>query len=153
MSIWVSSHRDDVGNAFIGAIGNPKTYGKGYNVTGDEIMTWEEYFLTVARVMGVNDIDFVRIPTDLLFKMAPKSTEWCNINFKYNNLFDNSLAKSDLGYEYTISWQDGVERMVDYHDSYGGIDGSTPNAFYDLVVNKYRKMAELLGREVAALEE
>ena len=153
LSIWVSSHRDDVGNAFIGAIGNPKTYGKGYNITGDEIMTWEEYFLTVARVMGVSDIDFVRIPTDLLVKLAPKATEWCRINFKYNNIFDNSLAKSDLSYKYAISWEEGVKRMVTYHDSYGGIDGSAANVFYDLVVAKYRKMAELLARELAAIEE
>jgi nucleoside-diphosphate-sugar epimerase len=38
-SFWTSSHRDDVGPVFAEAAGNPQTYGKAYNVTGDEWLT------------------------------------------------------------------------------------------------------------------
>ena len=141
-SLWVASHRDDVGPAFAAAAGNPKTYGKSYNVTGDEVMTWERYYTVVGEVMGALPLDLVRIPTDLLGRMAPKAAEWCVENFHYNNLFDNSAAKADLDYRYTITWEEGVRRMVAWHDARGEIDNSPDHPLYDQIVSAWRALVE-----------
>jgi nucleoside-diphosphate-sugar epimerase len=146
-SLWVASHRDDVGPAFAVAAGNPKTYGKGYNVTGDEVMTWERYYTAVREVMGAPPLDLVPIPTDLLGRMAPKAAEWCVENFHYNNLFDNSAAKADLDYRYTINWEEGVRRMVAWHDARGAIDNSPDHPLYDQIVSAWRRHSEELVRE------
>lgn len=148
-SFWVSSHRDDVGRTFAEAAGNTLTYGKAYHVTGDETMTWEEYFQTVGRVMIAPPINFVHIPADLLGRIAPKSAEWCMLNFKFNNIFDNSAAKKDLKYRYTITWEEGVHRMVRYHDEQGEIDQSPEYPFYDRIIAEYEnnksKLVEMLS--------
>jgi nucleoside-diphosphate-sugar epimerase len=151
-SLWVASHRDDVGPAFAVAAGNPETYGKSYNVTGDEVMTWERYYTVVGEVMGAPPLDLVPIPTDLLGRMAPKAAEWCVENFHYNNLFDNSAAKADLGYRYTIAWEEGVRRMVAWHDARGAIDSSPDFHLYDEIVSAWRRHSEELVREFAGLD-
>jgi len=152
-SFWVSCHRDDTARAFAGAAGNEKSYGKTYNAAGEEYITWEAYFKTVANVMGVKNIDFVHIPTDLLVKIAPTSAEWCGINFKYNNIFDNTSAKRDLGFKYTVTWEEGVKKMVDYHETRGDIEKAKDNVFYDLIVEKFRNMEDELVYELSKFDK
>jgi nucleoside-diphosphate-sugar epimerase len=151
-SFWVATHRDDVGAAFAGAVGNAQALGKAYNVTGEEWMTWEQYYGTVAEVMGAPALDLVCIPTDVLARMAPRSSEWCVVNFHFNNIFDNSSAMADLGYRYTIPWAEGVRRLVAWHDERGLIDGSPGDPLYDRIVSAWRRVGERAERELAGAD-
>ena len=101
--VWVATYRDDTARAFVGAAGNPKTYGEAYNLSADEWMTHNHIWRTIARVMEAPPPVFVYIPTTLLGQIAPEKAEWCVENFRYNNIFDNSKAKRDLGYRYTVN--------------------------------------------------
>jgi len=151
-SLWVACHRDDVAPAFVTAIGNSKTFGRGYNVTGEEWMTWETYYQTVARVMDAPPIKLIYIPTDLLGRIAPKSAEWCVVNFHYNNIFDNTAAKTDLGFSYIISWEEGVRRMIAWHDEKGDIDNSPDYPFYDQIVTAWQRLGETIVNELAVMD-
>lgn len=139
-SLWVIWHRDDVARAFVAALDNPAAAGRSYHVTGEQWLTWEIYYQTAARVLGVQ-ADFARIPTELLVRMAPAAAEWCGINFCFNNLFDNAAAKADLGFCYTITWEEGVRRMVAYHDAQGAIDACPPEPLYDRIVEVWGKLS------------
>jgi nucleoside-diphosphate-sugar epimerase len=141
-SFYVAAHRDDVGPAFVGAVGNPHAFGKAYHVTGKEWMTWEQMYGTVAEVMGAPPPDLVHIPTDLLGRMAPTSAERCVVNWRFNKIFDNAAAKADLGFRYTISWAEGVRRMVAWHDARGEIDDSPDHPLYDRIVFVWRNLGE-----------
>ena len=151
-SFWTSSHREDVGAAFVEAIGNTKAYGKAYNVSGDEWLTWEDYYRTAGRVMDAPPLQLVPIPADLLRRMAPRSAEWCALNFKFNNIFDNSAAKTDLGYRYTITWEEGVRRMLAYHQTRGSIEASQPEPLYDHIVEAWERFSQSLVEELAPLD-
>ena len=150
-SFWGSAHRDDVAPAFVAAIGNVEVYGKDFHVTAEECLTWEQHFQTVADVMGAPPIQFVHIPTDCLGRMAPKAAEWSVVNFHYNNIFDNTAAIQDLGYRYTISWREGVERMVAYHDSRGGIDSCPDDRLYNALVDVWLKLGDAAVEEMRSL--
>lgn len=63
-SLWVIWHRDDVARAFVAALDNPAAAGRSYHVTGEQWLTWEIYYQTAARVLGVQ-ADFARIPPEL----------------------------------------------------------------------------------------
>lgn len=151
-SLWVATHRDDVGPAFAGAAGNPEAFGRAYHVTGEEWMTWEQYFRTVAEVMGAPALDLVCIPSNLLGRMAPKSAEWCVVNFHFNNIFDNAAAMADLGYRYTIPWAEGVRRLVAWHDERGLIDHSPDDPLYDRIVSAWRRLSDQAVAELAGAD-
>jgi nucleoside-diphosphate-sugar epimerase len=148
-SFWTSSHRDDVAAAFINAAGNPRTYNRAYNVTGDEWITWQAYYDTARQVMSAQPIQFVPIPAGLLARITHGAANWCAWNFQHNNIFDNTAAKTDLGYRYTISWAEGVRRMVAYHDARGAIDASPIDPVYEQVLKIFTAHAQQMEQEMA----
>lgn len=136
-SIWVASYRDDTAGAFVGAAGNSKAFGHVYNVTGDEWMTHNQMWRTIARVMDAPEPDFVYIPSLLLAKLAPVEAEWCRENFMHNNIFDNSKAKRDLGFKYTISYEEGVRKCITYLEQHNMIENCENYPFYDRIIREW----------------
>ncbi|RPJ50853.1 MAG: NAD-dependent epimerase/dehydratase family protein [Chloroflexi bacterium] len=148
-SFWASSHSYDVAVAFVNAVGNPRSVGKDYNVTGDEWMTWRNYFDTARKVLSAPPIQFVPIPAGLLARITHGAANWSDWNFKFNNIFDNTAAKTELGYRYTISWEEGVRRMVAYHDARGSINTASADPLYDRVIEVFLKHVESMEQELA----
>lgn len=138
-SIWVATYRDDTAAAFVGAVGIEKAFGRAFNVPGDEWMTHNHIWRTIARVMGAPEPDLVYVPTDLLGKLAPKQAEWCVENFRYNNIFDNSRAKRDLGFRYTVPFEEGVRRCIENLTRNGLIESCDKYPFYDRIVDSWRR--------------
>lgn len=151
-SFWSSSINTDVAHAFVNAVKNPKTYGKAYHITGDEFITWRQYYQTIAAVMGVQAPAFVPIPTDILGRIAPTSAAWCVMNFMYHNIFDNSKAKEDLGYQYTVTWEEGVRQMIKNLDSSSVIDNSQDFPLYDEILHQWSGMTDALTKNLSALD-
>jgi nucleoside-diphosphate-sugar epimerase len=139
-SIWVASYRDDTAGAFVEAAGNSKAFGNVYNVTGDEWMTHNQMWRTIARVMDAPDPDFVYIPSLLLAKLAPVEAEWCRENFMHNNIFDNSKAKRDLGFKYTITYEEGVRKCITYLQQHNMIEKCDNYPFYDRIVREWHDL-------------
>jgi nucleoside-diphosphate-sugar epimerase len=147
-SIWVASYRDDTAGAFAGAIGNPKTYGEAYNVTGDEWMTHNQMWKTVARIMKAPEPDFVYIPSLLLAKLLPVEAEWCRENFMHNNIFDNSKAKRDLGFVYSVTFIEGARKCITYLEKNNLIEDCNKYPFYDNLVNYWIILENELSRKL-----
>lgn len=135
MSLWTFSHRDDVGAAIARAAGNEKTYGKAYHVCGDKAIPWISYYRTLAKAMGVKEVEFVHIPTDVLFAAEPADCSWCEFVFQYDNIYDTTAAKTDLGYKTTITWEEGAKKMTARAEKAGHISSSTDSQYYDFYIN------------------
>jgi nucleoside-diphosphate-sugar epimerase len=151
-SFWASAHRDDVAPTFAAAVCNPQVYGKSYHVAAEEWMTWEQHYNTVAEVMHAPPIHFIYIPTSILGRMAPKAAEWSVVNFTYNNIFDNSAAKRDLGYEYRIKWREGVGKIIKYLDSIGVIDTCPDDVLYGKLVARWEKLIQQVRVEAESVD-
>jgi len=102
--------------------------------------------------MKAPPVTLVPIPADLLAEIAPKTASWCSLNFKYNNIFDNSAAIADLGFKYTITWEEGVRRMVQYHDSRGNVDNCPQYPLYDQIIEAWRRTERNLIDELSVLD-
>jgi nucleoside-diphosphate-sugar epimerase len=145
-SLWTSCHLEDVARGFAGAVGNTATIGKTYHVTADEWLTWNRYHELVAEAMGAPKPEMVHIPTDLLARMAPNRAVLALENFQFNNIFDNSAAKRDLGFEYTVPFLDGMRDTLRWVEATHGFENSDEDPFYDTVIREWRRVsAELTG--------
>ena len=146
-SIWVVCHRDDVAHAFVTSLHNPAAIGRAYNVTGEELLTWNAYLRTVADAVAGAPPVFVHIPTDTLIRAAPRLAAWTWTNFQYNNIFDNQTARRDLGFRPTTTWAQAVAGF-DFDDL------PVPNAdllvAYDALVEEWERATTAF---VAAMPE
>jgi len=138
-SVWPTCHRNDVAAAFVGAICNEKAMGRGYHVTGEELMTWQQYHEGIAKAMGYPAPRFVYIPTDALERMLGEQAMLCKYNFTYNNIYDNTAAHEDLGFKVTIKWVDGVRPVIEWLDQNGLILPAEEFPIYDRVIETWEK--------------
>lgn len=139
-SVWPTCHRDDVAVAFVGAIGNEEAMGRGYHVAGEELMTWQQYHERIARAMGYPPPQFVYIPTDALVRMIPEQAGvLCRYNFTYNNIYDNSAAREDLGFRVTIKWADGVKPTIEWLERHDLLLPAEEYPLYDRIIETWRK--------------
>jgi nucleoside-diphosphate-sugar epimerase len=141
-SLWVACHVDDVARAFVGAAGNDAALGKAYHTTGEEWMTWDEYHRQVARALGAPEPVIVHIPTDVLLQFSPQRAGIISENFMFNNIFDNSAARADLGFAYTIPWMQGVRRAVDWLEANGKMPSGGDDSFDDHVINTWAELRQ-----------
>lgn len=137
-SIWGPCHRDDVARAYVTAVGNPVAYGETYHVTSEENITWNQYHRRVARALDAPEPDLVHIPTDVLREVAPDRTEMLRDHFQYSTVFDNGKAERDLDFEYTIDFEAGIERTVNWLDAHDEITVGEGDAFEDALVAAWR---------------
>ncbi|MBI1277486.1 MAG: NAD-dependent epimerase/dehydratase family protein [Anaerolineaceae bacterium] len=145
-SLWVACHIDDVARAFMNAIGIPRTFGKSYHTTGEEWMTWDMYHQGVAEALGAPPPTFVHIPTDTLVKLVPERAASVADNFQFNNIFDNSAAQNDLGFQYTIPWQNGVKRAVDWLGKNRKPAPVTDAGIDDQIISAWREVEKQVGQ-------
>jgi nucleoside-diphosphate-sugar epimerase len=151
-SLWVSCHSEDVARGFLGAAGNPRAFGRAYNVAGEEPMTWNQHHEQVAEALGAPKPVLVHIPTDLLAQAVPNRARAIVENFQFPNIFDNSAAKSDLGFRYTLPWVEGVRRTLAYYEANHGIESSDAEPWYDRLIDAWERLGEAMARETGELD-
>ena len=137
-SIWGPCHRDDVARAFVAAVGNPATYGEAYHVTSEENITWNQYHHRVARALNAPEPNLVHIPTKQLVAAMPERTGMLEDHFQFSTVFDNTKAHRDLEFTYSIPFETGVKRTVDWLDAHDEIDTDEDPA-YDRLVDAWRE--------------
>ncbi|CAA9209160.1 MAG: hypothetical protein AVDCRST_MAG77-1914 [uncultured Chloroflexi bacterium] len=152
-SLWVACHIDDVARGFLGATGNTVTYGKGYNVTGEEWMTWDQYTERAAEGLGAPPPRIVHIPTDVLARALPRRAKIIAENFRFNNIFDTSNARRDLGFRYTIPFVEGVRRNAAWLDERGIIDASDGDPWQDRVIAAWEHLGERLDSDLDGVDD
>ncbi len=152
-ALWVSCHIDDVARAFLNAVGNEKAFGKAYHVTGEEWQTWNQYHERLAEAIGAPEPAIVHIPADILVRIAPEHAMTTYLNFQYTNIMDNSAAKADLDFKYTIDWKTGAKRAYDWLVEHGRIDDWQSFPLYDRVIECYKQRCNELVVESANMSE
>jgi nucleoside-diphosphate-sugar epimerase len=153
-SLWSSSHRDDVAGAFVSAALQPAVAtGKAYHVTGEEWLTWDGYYERLAAALDVRCPRLVHIPSALLGQTLPQQAMWCVENFSYNNIFDNTAARRDLGFRYTIPVAEGFRRTVQWLLAHDLVQPAEACRYYDPLIQAWERLGDGMIADLAQFRE
>ena len=90
-SLWAVLHSDDFAPAFVGLMGNPHAIGQAVQITGEELLTWNQIMEAIAKAAGAQYRPCF-VPSEVLAKCRQYDFEGTLIGDKSNTvIFDNSL--------------------------------------------------------------
>ncbi len=90
-SLWAVLNSDDFAPAFVGLMGNVHAIGQAVQITGEELLTWNQIMQAVAKAVG-GQYKPCYVPTELLMNSGKYDFEGSLLGDKSNTvIFDNSL--------------------------------------------------------------
>ena len=117
-SLWHLTFNSDFARGYIGLMGNRHAIGEAFHITGDEVLTWNQIYQTVADALGVK-LNAVHVASDFLAEAGRKydyDFEGSLVGDKsVSVVFDNSKVKRcapDMRTE--IPFHVGVRKVLDY---------------------------------------
>ena len=117
-SLWTLTFNADFARGFVGLMGNRHAIGEAFQITGDETLTWNQVYRTVADALGKELIAY-HVSADFLAETGKK------YGYDYAGellgdksvsvVFDNrKLKRAVPGMRTTVPFHVGVRKALDY---------------------------------------
>lgn len=147
-STWVSTHSDDLAKGVYPLINNPLAIGEDFNITSDEILSWDQIYNTIGELLN-KEVNIIHIPTDIL-KESKKYDFVTSIlgDKQYSVIFDNSKIKSlNKDFHCDITLKEGLKKYLEFMDKHPElkiIDSDFQN-WCDYLIKNYKKNIIQIG--------
>jgi nucleoside-diphosphate-sugar epimerase len=140
-SLWVLTWNADLARGLVGLLGNAKAVGEAFQITSDEVLSWDQIHLEAYRALGLEP-NMIDIPSDLIAMYHPHSLGSL-VGDKANSVvFDNSKIKRFVpDYSCEVNWAEGVRRALAWfeeHPEFQTIDHGM-NAVCDEIITSYER--------------
>ena len=114
-SLWTLTFNTDFAKGFVGLAGNPHAIGEAFYITGDETLTWNQIYETIADALHVQ-LHPLHVSSDFLAETSSYGFEGSLTGDKAQSvIFDNTkLKKAVPGYQATIRFDQGVRICLDH---------------------------------------
>ncbi|MEA3308473.1 MAG: SDR family oxidoreductase [Chloroflexota bacterium] len=117
-SLWVLTHHRDFARAFVGLLGNPHATGEAFQITSDEVLTWNQIFLLVARAAGVESPQLVHVPSEVIARFDADWGASLLGDKAHSMIFDNTKIKRLVpDYAATIPFARGAEEIIAWYEA------------------------------------
>ncbi len=117
-SLWVLTWNADIDKGLVGLLGNPKAVGEAFQITSDEVLSWDQIYLEAYQALGAEP-NVIHIPSDFIARFDDHAVGSL-IGDKSNSVvFDNSKIKravSDFNCE--VTWADGLRRALAWFETH-----------------------------------
>ena len=131
---------EDAARAFVHVLGREDCLGRIYNLAGEEILTLDEYFTSIARVLEV-PLVCRHVPVEWLDEHADLwagkernlgfAPNWC----RYESAFDVAALRA-TGFRCRTDHDTGVAATVDWLEARGMIPASSDRDLEDVVIRR-----------------
>ena len=116
-SLWVMTHNTDFAKAFNGLLAHPKAIGNAYQITSDEVLTWNQIYAILGTAAGTEP-QLVHIPSDFINHHDPATGAGLLGDKACSVVFDNSKIKELVpGYTATVPFYQGAKECVTWLDA------------------------------------
>ena len=117
-SLWTLTFNTDFAIGFTGLMGNRHAIGEAFQITGDETLTWDQIYQTIADALGVK-LNAYHIATDYLAAVGDKYgydfTGGLKGDKSVSVVFDNSKLKRAVpDMRTTVRFDQGVRIALNY---------------------------------------
>jgi nucleoside-diphosphate-sugar epimerase len=140
-SLWVLTWNADFAKGLIGLLGNKKAIGEAFQITSDEVLSWNQIHLEAYQALSLEP-NVIHIPSELIAAYHPHSLGSL-IGDKSNSVvFDNSKIKRFVpDYSCEVAWAEGVRRSLEWfeaHPEFQTIDHEM-NSIWDGIISAYER--------------
>jgi nucleoside-diphosphate-sugar epimerase len=116
-SLWTVTHSEDFAKGFVGLIGHQQAIGHPFQITSDEVLTWDQIYRTTADALNIEP-NIVHIPTDFICKYDSSMTGTLLGDKSHCAIFDNTKIKMFVpGFKATIPFKEGVRRTLAWFEA------------------------------------
>lgn len=114
-SLWTVTFNEDFAVGFVGLMGNPHATGEDFHITGDETLSWNQIYETIANVLGV-PLHPYHVASEFLSAVGPEYDFEGSLtgDKSVSVVFDNSKLKRAVpDFCPTVSFAKGVRIALD----------------------------------------
>jgi nucleoside-diphosphate-sugar epimerase len=141
---WAIAHVSDVAGGFIGALGNSSAYGQSYHLSSDEHTDWNGVFKAMADAAGAPDLKLAHIPSEWLYRQAPRRSVGIQYIYRHPSVFDNRKAVRELGYKCKVSLRETFKRQIVWMQAQGLIKKAGEETVQDELIAAYREKRDVI---------
>ncbi|WP_225755297.1 SDR family oxidoreductase [Actinotalea sp. Marseille-Q4924] len=117
-SLWTLTHHTDFARGLVPLLGDPRTLGEAFTITGDDVLTWDQIARALADAAGVDDLRIVHVPSDVI---AAEDPEWGASllgDKTHSSVFDTTKLRTLVpDFATTVRFEQGAREMVEWHDA------------------------------------
>jgi nucleoside-diphosphate-sugar epimerase len=143
-SLWTLTHTEDFARAFVPLLGNSRAVGDSFQITSDDVLTWDQIHHIVAEAAGTT-ARIVHLPSDVIAELYPPFGPGLLGDKTHSMVFDNSKVKA-LVPEYVarIPYEQSARAIIDWFDadpSRQQVDAEADAAFDRMVELRHKLVA------------
>jgi len=116
-SLWTITHSEDFAKGFVGLLGHQQAIGNAFQITSDEVLTWNQIYQATAEALNVEP-NIVHIASDFICKHESSMIGTLLGDKAHSVIFDNTKIKSLVpDFKATIPFREGVRRTLAWFDA------------------------------------
>lgn len=139
---WTMTHAKDFAKGFVGLLGKQETIGEVYQITSDEILTWNEIAKIIAEKAGY-EIKIAYIPTNFIKKYDDEWGDGLLGDKAHSVKFDNSKIKKLVSdFNCTIPFNEGAAEIADWYMNNKSVQivDESLDQLMDKIIMEYSKL-------------
>lgn len=140
-SLWTITHSEDFAKGFVGLLGNMRAIGHAFQITSDEVLTWNQIYQTVADALNVEP-QIVHIASDFICQCEKSMTGTLLGDKSHSAIFDNTKIKTFVpDFIATIPFREGVRNTLAWFDAdpKRKVIRSETNEMMDRIIEAYER--------------
>lgn len=116
-SLWTLTHHEDFARGFVPLLGDPRTLGEAFHITGDDVLTWNQIVRALAAAAGVEP-RIVHVPSDAIAAADPGWGAGLRGDKAHSMVFDTTkLRRVVPEFATTVRFEQGAREIVAWHDA------------------------------------